>query len=115
MNSIAKSPTAENAAHAVERLVPVLGDLREEEVEDDDRNEAEDEALGAGPADAACSGAAVEALVAGDDADRAAEEDAFDEALVERPQVHAHAGVLPVGLVRDAELLGGNRPPAEDT
>src|SRR5688572_26319835 len=66
----------EQAAHAVNREIPVLQQLREEEIQHDDRDEALHEALRARAADAAGAAAAGEALVATDQPDGPAEEEA---------------------------------------
>src|SRR5439155_5040824 len=85
----------------------------EEEVEDDDGQEAGDEAFGAGAADAGGAAGAGEALVATDQPDGAAEEEALADALEDLPVVDSLGGVLPVGLVGDAEEFGGDDPPAQ--
>src|SRR3954471_18650811 len=98
----------EQPPRAVHRGVGGAQDVGEEEVEDDDREEAGDEALGAGAADAAGAAAAGEALVAADEGDGGAEEDALDEALHDLPGVDAGGGVEPVGVVGDAEERHGD-------
>src|SRR5258708_2843497 len=95
--------SAEQALHAVQGDVPVFRDLGEEEVEDDDGHEAGDKALCTRFPDAAGARAAVDSFVAGDVADRAAEEDAFHQALVALPMVDAHAREFPVGGLGHAE------------
>src|SRR5436190_1155909 len=97
-----------NSPDPVYRDVPLLRDLGKEEVEHDDRDEAGDEAFGAGAADAACPRAAGEAFVASDQADRGAEEDGLDDAFHDLPGVDALGGVLPVRLVGHAKRLDGN-------
>src|SRR5437763_14557543 len=69
------------ACRPVDRQIPLLRHLREEEVQDDDGDEAGDEAFGARPADTAGAGAAGKAFVAADHPDGGAEEDALDDAF----------------------------------
>src|SRR5205823_4466625 len=72
LNSFAnrKSQIENNSApqslNPVDRQIPLLEQLGEEEVEDDDGQEAGDEAFGAGAADAGGAAGAGEALVATD-------------------------------------------------
>src|SRR3954462_1650674 len=79
--------STEQSTRSVDAQVHLLEQLGEEEVEDDDGDEAGDEALGARPADAAGAAAGGEALVATDQPDRAAEEDALEDALHDLPRI----------------------------
>src|SRR5206468_12061857 len=105
---------APKSFNPVDRQIPLLEQLGEEEVEDDDGEEAGDEAFGAGAADAAGAAGAGEALVATDQPDGAAEEEALGDAFEELPVVDGVGGILPVGLVGDAEEFGGDDPSAQD-
>src|SRR4051812_18766874 len=96
---LAWSLSAENAANPVEGEVPILCQAREEEVEHDDRDKAGDETLRTRAADSACAGTGGETLVTGDQCDGRAEKEALDEAFVDRPEIDAEAGELPVGFV----------------
>src|SRR6266513_2519088 len=86
-----------NTFYAVNRDVPVLGDLREDKVEHDDGDEAGDERFGAGAAHPRCAAAAGEAFVAADECDGRAEKDALDQAFENLPVVDAHGRVAPIG------------------
>src|SRR5687767_1366747 len=105
--------SSEQAPDAEDRDVPILQQAREEEIEHDDRDEAGDEAFGASAPDAGGAAAAGESLVTTDQPNRAAEEERFENAFDDLPGVDAHGGVLPVGLVGDAEGFCGNEPAAE--
>src|SRR5689334_23765696 len=69
-----------------------------------DGDEAGDEAFGAGAADAAGAAAAGEALVATDQADGAAEEEALVDAFHDLPGVDALGGVHPRSEEHTSEL-----------
>src|SRR3954462_5065452 len=95
--------STEQSARTVDRQVHLLEQLGEEEVEDDDRDEAGDEALRARPAHAAGAAAGGETLVATDQPDRAAEEDALEDALHDLPRIHALRRVIPVRPLRHVQ------------
>ena len=97
-----------------QRHVPFVRELGEEEVEDDDGDERLDEAFGARPPDAAGARAAGESFVATDQTDRPAEEKALGDPFKNLPVLDAHLAVVPVRLVRDAERLDRDEPPAGD-
>src|SRR3954465_11899475 len=104
---------SEDTPHTVNRDVPLLDQLREEEVQHDDRDEALHEAFGARAADAAGAAAAGEAFVATNEPNRAAEEEALEPALEDLPRVHALRRVIPVRLRGDAEELRRDHVPAQ--
>src|SRR5205807_1782526 len=113
-SAIQNPKSSKQSLDPVNRQIPLLQQLREEEVQDDDSQEAGDEAFGARPADAAGAAGAREALVATDQADRAAEEEALVDAFHDLPSVDRLGGVCPVGLLGDAEEFRGDDPPAQD-
>ncbi|GIK16589.1 MAG: hypothetical protein BroJett003_15530 [Planctomycetota bacterium] len=72
-------PASDQRAESPDRFVEALHEGGDEEVGGEDGDEADDEGFGAGAADAFGAGSAGEALVAGDQSDGAAENDALDE------------------------------------
>lgn len=94
--------------------VEIVEDLGEDEVDEDDRQEVGDEALGGGAAHTFSAGLAIKALVAGDQTDRRAEEDALDQAVGDAEPIHDHVAVAPVQPFIGAVKLHDDDVAADD-
>src|SRR5262245_28983698 len=100
----------EQSADAVNAFIHLFEQLREEEVENDDRNEAGDEAVRTRAPNPAGAAPAVESLVTTYQPNRAAEEDALADTFHDLPGIDRLRGVIPVRAVGHVQEFGGDHP-----
>src|SRR5437764_451102 len=102
--------SSKNAAAPVQRRVPLLRQLGEEKIENDDGDKAFHKTFRTRPAHTARARSAGETFVAPDQANRAAKENALDDSFHNLPVFHTRAAVFPVRAAGHTEVDHGDEP-----